>query len=410
MCIKAIIGLRQGGDALRRPVRCLTRSKETMALGLALIISLLSTSVLAEVEGHGGTCGVQYEPNNVMTTVLNEVNFDTNPFLYSIFGGFDAGAGFSAVIPFIFAEVNGSVISTTSDRPAIIVSEQGYDLVDGGAIQVKARFSFRSDLVSGVVNSPLGYNEDPFYSAGIFGLARQDPDRREMYFVITNNKVYAYLSYTNSNNLSARYLIPVADKTVDTVYTYSVTLSSDYALSFRIDDKEVLRIFPLGRPIDPRFDIGINSGQAADPNLVVPNPVNMIFGLTKLEFTNVQDPDVVPRTACQRTLFKQCRQNLRNAFGSNCQYADPSVYSSGNPIFAMEMDFEEISGVSYMIDGGCPVIPGCAPKPVTCPQVKPERRRKPRNPFPITSTVTAQPKPVQTQPAPRPAACGCGAL
>lgn len=384
-----------------------------MLLGPLLIFAHLYLAILAlpeAIEGNGGTCGVQYEPNNVLTEILNEVNFDTNPFFYDVLGGYNGGPGFSALVPNIFAQVSGSTISTTSDRPGIIVSSTGYNLGANGAIQVKATFSFHSELVSGVVSSPLGFDEDPFYSAGIFGLYRFPPDLREMYFVVTNNKVYAYISYPGIADPSvvARYLIPVADKTPDTIYTYSVTLSSDYSVSFRINDKEVLRIFPFGRAIDPRFDAGINSGLAADPSQTVPNPVYMIFGLTKLELSTVTNPNQVPRTACQRTLFNQCRQNLRNAFGSNCQYASPLVYND-NAIFEMEMEFEEISAVNYTIAAGCPTEPGCSPKPVTCPRVKPERRRKPRNPMPITvsTTTTTQVKP---KPTTTPVNCGCRAF
>lgn len=382
-------------------------------MNLALSLLYLCANILAlpvETEANGGTCGVQYEPNNVVTDIMNDVNFDTNPFLYSILGGTSGGPGFSAYLPYIFAQVNGSVISARTDRPGIIISQQGYNLTEGGAIQVKATFSYRSDLVSGVVTSPLGYDEDPFYSAGFFGLLHLSPEYREMFFTITNNKVYATLAYSTEANPGSftRYMIPVADKTVDTVYTYSVTLSSDYSLSFRIDDKEVLRIFPLGRPIDPRFDVGLNSG--GNIALDVPNPVYMIIGLTNFELSTVEDPNQPPRTVCQRTLFRQCRQNLRNAVGSNCQYSSPLDYN-GNTVFEMQMDFEDISAVTYRIDEGCPTAPGCSPAPVTCPRVKPEHRRKPRNPMPInapTGPALVQQKPAQS-PAPpaTPNTCGC---
>jgi len=365
--------------------------------------ALLASSVFAHVEEAancgtgrcnpavigGGTCGVQYEPNNVVSEQLEFVNFYTSPLFYD--GNIIPGRqyGFSPLVPFIYATVVNNTLAATTDNQGVLISNAmyGMPLVNGG-VQVKGTFNFEADFISGTVQSPLGFDQDPFYATGVFGMvATTTQGTWQMVFLVTNTKIYAMYRFdTTAGANYFRYIIPVANRTPDEFATYSVTLESNLAVSWRINDVEVLRIFPPNQPIDGRFETGVGSPLILTTNFITPTQVQMVFGATRIDpILRPSDPQNF-RFACQRTLFNQCSQSLRNAYGSTCQYAIIQNYLP-QPNFGMFMTFDQLSASNYTIVPGCALDGNCKPKPVTCPQVRPERRRKPMNPSPVTTTA-----------------------
>lgn len=354
-------------------------------MSVIFILSLFMQSISGQLEK---VCGVQYEPNNVVTTQLEYVNFATSPLFYDPTGLINPTYGFGLYSPYIFPIVVNNTIAATSDAPGVLISNTLYPVpAANGGLQVKATLNFQSDLVSGTVTSPLGFDQDPFYSTGVFGMTSSGTSTTWiMAFLITNTKVYALYETKDPIGLNIfRYVIPVSNRTPEDYLTYSVTLESNFSISWRINDREVLRISPPNQPIDQRFDTGV--GDAVNP--VLPSLMRMIVGNYKLSpIVDIFDPTNIPLTACQQTLFSLCRQSLRNAFGSNCQYAPLESYNNP-PNFDMLMTLDELSAASYVRVPGCVGDPNCKPEPVRCPRVRPERMPKPVNPIPTpTGTIT----------------------
>lgn len=359
-------------------------------LSMILLLPLLLHSVLgqAPVDTIEKVCGVQYEPNNVITTQLEYVNFYTSPLFYDPTGTLNPDYGFTVLSPYLFPVVVNNTIQATSDAEGVIVSNTLYPVPqENGGLQVKATLNFQADLVSGVVTSPLGFDEDPFYASGVFGMISYASIQAwTMAFLITNTKVYALFQANDGIGLNIfRYVIPVGNRTPEDYATYSVTLESNFAVSWRINDREVLRIASPSQAVDPRFDTGLGRTIA---NAQLPPFMQMIVGNFKLTpLVNILDPSNIPDTACQRTLFSLCRQSLRNAFGSNCQYAPLTSYTNA-PDFDMLMTIDELSAASYVRVPGCIPDPNCKPEPVRCPRVRPERMPKPVNPIPVPTGTT----------------------
>src|SRR5690606_20070684 len=124
-------------------------------------------------------------------------------------------------------------------------------------LQVSARLRYEGYYVSGPINSPLGFEQDPNYASAVIGFQFQSfTTVFSFIFVITNTKVYALLSYNVMvipNTFV--YIIPVANRYPEDFATYSITIESQNAFSWRINNHEVLRISPLTQPIDPRFQV-----------------------------------------------------------------------------------------------------------------------------------------------------------
>lgn len=373
-----------------------------MNLLLSPLLLLLRT-----VNAEANVCGLQYEPNNVIVQQIDSVNFGTSPLFYSVLN--TANYGFAALPPYFFANINGNVLSATTDRPGVIISRHPYGLpTANGAVQVNSCFSFEAAIDTGTPLSPLGFDQDPYYASGVFGLITLDgPVSWQWLFQVTNTKIYAMYaaSDSTSGDYYFRYLIPVADRLPDDVNQYSVTVFSDLSVSYRIDGREVLRISPPNTLIDDRFNTAPLPATFPYP-LVIPTTLYLITGAYNLDpILDLENPTNLPRFVCQETLFRQCKQSLRNAYGSACQYASIGDYNNPTLNFTMSMEYQQISGLNYTLAEGCSLPAGCKPTPISCPDVKPERRRKPVNPLP--TSITTRPTSTGTTTIPTPTRRGC---
>ncbi len=357
------------------------------------MLLLLLTAICELV--HCYICPIQYEPNNYISDLLNFVDFDGSPLLYGddysdIPTAFNYWAIANNSIGFI-----GNVLETTTQLPFALISNTAYPIpaAEGSGLVISARFRYEGSLISENITSPLGYDQDPGYACAILGAQLPGPALFWAYFWVTNTKVYAiygYLSY---------YVIPVANRDPSDYATYSIVFESRTTTSWRIDNREVLRIGPRDQPIDPRLLV---SGDPSAPVVITPpGSVYVLFGNFEYgsSLTNV----------CQRALFNQCSQRLRNAVGTNCQYAPTMQSFDWN--FSQISEWAFLSIANYTRLDECPAPDNCQVRGVTCPQVKPARcqNRRPVISTTTRTTTTRQPTSTTTNAAPTTTRnpCGC---
>lgn len=353
---------------------------------LALLLSIQQACFATEEKGR--ICGLQYEPTLILSTDYEYINFNTSPLFFPS----TAAYGYNTFLTYTDVSVDGNVISTLSE--GIIISNMAFSMPTTGALQATGTFSFDAQLVSGTVTSPLGFDSDPFYAAGLFGLLDAS---WTFAFLVTNTKVYAMYEYHPLGMPFYRYVIPVANRYPEQVSTYSVTVGADYSVSYRIDGVELLRVAPLGTTIDFRFDTG--NGYPPNPTILVPTSFRLLFGNYFLDdYTGTAQP------ACQGTLFNQCSQSLQYALGAQCQYAPANSYGT-MPTIYKESIYYQIDVLRYTSQAPCDNPAGCGPKPISCPNVKPVHdRRHHWRPTTATTTMTAPTQPMIIKPP----SCGCG--
>ncbi len=312
------------------------------------------------------TCPIQYEPNNYVSDLLSFVDFDGSPLLYGP-DYIEIPTAFTAIVNVTnIDQFVGGVLETDSYISFALISNAPYASPIDGGLEFSARFQYEGQLINGTIPSPLGFQQDPAYAYVAFGaLTPYFSSSWILLFLVTNTKIYALYGY------GWYYLIPVANKDPADYITYSIVIDSRTSVSWRLDNREVLRISPLTQPIDPRFLIfGVPSDTPPAP-------------LTELSTYLVQGSyrnSTLP--VCQRALFNQCSQRLRHAFGTECQYATPV----GDVIWYIQQrsEWTFISVSNYTRLDGCPTPENCSPQAVTCPHVKPARCHRQK---PVTSTT-----------------------
>lgn len=189
----------------------------------------------------------------------------------------------------------------------------------GESLQVSAILTTKIIInTTGSITSPLGLDQDPYYGYGLLGFS--DLSGWSFQFWITNTKVYAYyarapLTQTIGNfYTSFAYLVPVADREVDSYDEYQVSLSKDSrSVSYRMNGFELLKIDKVGTRIDDKFLIADYGGYF--DNEAFPEEV---YAVTNTSRDITIGP--VPHAACQRTLYYHCLDNIRNAKRTECQY------------------------------------------------------------------------------------------
>lgn len=262
--------------------------------------------------------------------------------------------------------------NSTTAAPYSITSNEQYELIRGcNEFVAEAVLTFSSQLVVGSVTSPFGFNQDPMYGAGFFGVVSRE-EGWTFQFLLTNSRVYAMIqrsaamppSITNNAEYFT-YIIPVACRRPKDINQYRIILkASDQALWFQIDGKDVLSLCHPGRPpIDRRFLVSETGGYTYQSGF--PTVVRIALGFTVI-------PRGFPNAVCQQTIFNQSEDNLFSAKGVCCQYApwqDPSEY-----LIAMKMRYYELQVLQAFCGRTCPTAccPDCHESPNPCRIPMPE--------------------------------------
>jgi hypothetical protein len=217
--------------------------------------------------------------------------------------------------------------------------------------------------------------------------------------VLTNSTVFAwYQRFTTDLGLSEQsqtfaYMVPIASRQNQpdalSYAFYSIVFNAaKRTVSYRVNGAEKLLINAAGLPIDNRFLVGDAAG--LEPGSL-PAYFQLLLGV------GIPDVSGVPFTACQGALFSQCRQSIRNAYATYCQY-----YPKQSPdtfLNQMALYVENFGIAEWQLQGDCAVdalgrcrqaaldgfccpdagIPCCRkeepwPKEPCCPQGRRQRR------------------------------------
>lgn len=358
-----------------------------------MIASFLASVSLLILSGVHANCGVQFSDERQLALPLEFIDFTTAPLIFSLT---PSPIGYTAWQSLDDITIDGSsIISVTG---GVLQSNEILPVpsAPGAGLMVKGTLTYEATLLSGSVTSPLGWEGDPFYATSILGMTNNN---WTIAFLITNTRVYAMYMYTEGGDYY-RYVIPVATRFPQDYATYSVYLTSDFAVSYRINDKEVLRVGSPFEPIAPKFNTGTSLDWVPSTPPTLPTGMRLIFGNYKLEPANTST-----QTVCQGTIFSQCKEDLRWAQGTQCKYTPIGDYFGRDPIFEMVTTYIGISAASYTTYGPC-VYAGCEAPAVSCPRVKPIRRQyqKPQRRQEIMPVRSSPP----SQPNAGGGGCGCG--
>jgi hypothetical protein len=355
-----------------------------------------------------GSCPVQYQPNNVDATPLQFIDFTSgapwflnanasaptgNLNTYIYYGtGNNASTTVGNILPFY------GVVQSQTLAPLAFQSEAPFALPLWGTLEARAAFSFEAAYLSGSVDSPLGWEEDPVYASATFGLRGGTSAVTYTFaFVVTNKMIYARYSRapgSPTDGYTFDYLIPIARRSPEDISTYAVVLDDQkQSASWRVDDKELLYISPAGTTIDPKFEIGGTLGTGL--GTAMSGAYYLIFG----------NPQINPATQnpCQGTVFRQCAESIEFARLARCKRAPTVDPLASN--FLMTSVYRSIQVVQWAITPGCPVEPYCAARPVTCPR---QVRRRESYSFGLPEPPTPPTPPTPPSPPIPPFDCGCG--
>jgi hypothetical protein len=330
----------------------------------------------------------------VAPTILDFVNFsDSNPFLLG-----DSAGYYQYYKEDVYGLIANNTFTANSTSSLMVASVAQWPVPACGEIAASARLAFANVPVNGTIKSPLGITSDPFYGAGWFGLV-DDQYGWKLMVVLTNSTVFAwYQRFTTDLGLSEQsqtfaYMVPIASRQNQpdalSYAFYSIVFNAaKRTVSYRVNGAEKLLINAAGLPIDNRFLVGDAAG--LEPGSL-PAYFQLLLGV------GIPDVSGVPFTACQGALFSQCRQSIRNAYATYCQY-----YPKQSPdtfLNQMALYVENFGIAEWQLQGDCAVdalgrcrqaaldgfccpdagIPCCRkeepwPKEPCCPQGRRQRR------------------------------------
>lgn len=246
--------------------------------------------------------------------------------------------------------------NSTTAAPYSIVSNEVFGLYGGcHEFIVQAVLTFSSQLLQGEVTSPLGFNQDPMYGAGFFGVV-EEGGPWTFAFLLTNTRVYAMIRFqpttppTVTNNVRIfTYLVPVACRRPKDINQYRLILRPGLqTVWFQRDSKDLLRICHPGRPpLSPAFLVAEGG---STPQNGFPFAVRTSLGL-------MVQPRGWPHGVCQKAIFNQETDNIYTFNGCGCEYApwqDPTEYLIG-----LKLRYFELQVLQTFCGKECPG-PCCA--------------------------------------------------
>lgn len=241
--------------------------------------------------------------------------------------------------------------NSTTAAPYSIQSNEVYGMYGGcREFIVEAVLTFSSQLVQGEVTSPMGFNQDPMYGAGFFGVV-EDTGPWTFAFLLTNTRVYAMIRFqpttppspTNNARIFT-YLVPVACRKPKDINQYRLVLRpGQQTVWFQRDSKNLLHVCHPGRPpLSPAFLVAEGG---STPQNGFPLAVRVALGL-------MVQPRGWPHGVCQHAIFNQETESVYTFAGCGCEYApwqDPSEYLIG-----MKLRYFELQVLQTFCGQECP--------------------------------------------------------
>lgn len=340
---------------------------------LVLLPILLLSALLIAATPNGDCSTNSYTSKAVIPTIQEYVNFsDSNPFILG-----DSSGQYEYYKEDAFGLINNSTFSSNSTL--MLLSNDQWPVPGCGEISVNAELAFTNTPLNGTINSPLGMNSDPFYGAGWFGMTDEQYGWKLM-FVLTNSTVFAwYQRFTTDATIQSRsqtftYMVPIGTRQnqpdAPSYAYYSIVFNAaKLTISYRINGADKLLINAAGQPIDNRFLVGESGGLNAGS---LPAYFQILFGV------GIPQVSGVPFTTCQGSIFNQCRQSIRNAHYTYCQYypkQDPTTF-----VNQLTLYMENFGLTQWQLQNDCPpdaVGFGCPDGPIPCCAKEPVQPKEP---------------------------------
>ncbi len=241
---------------------------------------------------------------------------------------------------------NGTIVNSgifcTSASVCFLESNSLFEVPGcGRTIQLSTSMFFQEQLISGTVDSLLGFAEDPFYGFGSFGFL--DPHNGWTFeFRITRNLTYAAYGKIEDYETDCKsylYLIPLAHNINggNPCEKYDIVLDAcEQTISWRLGNTELLRI-KLGEQIDERFRVygapsNLPDCGCSKSKIRFPCSVKVKLGNGSLQALDCCSYN--SQAACQQAIFQECFDFISNACRVNCKYSnitfDDAVFGLGS--------------------------------------------------------------------------------
>ena len=333
----------------------LARKIITFALFIGSLLS--TTAQLQEQEGEKAAGEAEgwatYAPGALESFVVDNYPLGTS----GIVEGAAAGQ-WSALPSADLGTVTGYTISGSTDAPMVLASNTIYQLPLYGDWQLQTAMSFAASNPTGIISSPLGYAQDPFYGQGFFG-GVDLAEGWNLGFALTNSRIYAVYarlptSQTLMNNyFSFVYYVPLAQRAASIINTLGLVVNKkEGRVSWRADGFELLRITRPGQAIADKFRVGDFGGAIADIGL--PAALQVAIGVMRAQANGV------PHPACQNALFQACAENIDCASRTLCQYANvqttPAYSLDYSATFNYVSVIEQVPVLTCYDQAKCPEI------------------------------------------------------